>query len=207
MNDEELLALSASLTKRSSRARRSACVATIMIILTVFVMIFFFYGNSITSRYVLSEISSLKSQNDELISVVRKDEPENIVKMRLELEKSKAELDLKLVEIEKASEEASRNARTITDSVTKIGAVLIAIYLVQILLSLMRYHFKLADHIETISESLKISKGDLEKLERANVVIGVSHIDFGKSPQTPIDKITEVIKELGDKVAKLSPNK
>lgn len=206
MNEEQLSDLSKSLASRAKRARRSAWYSAVLIIITVFSMITFFYGSGLYDRFALAELkyrlsdlseSSVKeSPNNEAI-------PTELLAEKLKLDLAKAELDLKRAELDKAAEESSRLSSTITNSVTKVGAVLIAIYLVQILLGLMRYHFKLADHIETMSEALKISNDDIDKLEKITAVIGVAHIDFGKSPQTPVDKLAEIIKDLSGHVASL----
>jgi hypothetical protein len=202
MNEEQLKELSESLANRAKRSRRSAWFSAGLIVLTVFLIITFFYAGALLGtnrgRYEVFN----KSQSGEIGSSYT-DLPPEIASKRLDLELKKAEIELKRSELEKASEEASILTATITESVTKIGAVLISIYLVQILLGLMRYHFKLADHIETMSEAVKIAHDDVDKLEKITGVIGVAHIDFGKSPQSPIDKITNLVKDLGNQVASI----
>ncbi|ELB2899456.1 hypothetical protein QNE73_004530 [Vibrio alginolyticus] len=208
MDDKELQELSSLLRRRAFRARVAAWVSTVLIIGTVSYMIQFFYGDSVKLRDLKEQISHISggsftkadSKNDS-------DDSEAVKLAMLELELKRAEIDIKRAEIDRSSEEASRYANTITDSFTKVGAVIISVYLVQIMLSVMRYHFRLADHIDTVLESLIISKGDLEKLERTSNIIGVSHIDFGKAPQTPTDKVTQVLKELGDKISKTENRK
>ncbi len=220
MNEEQLEDLSKSLSSRAKRARRSAWFSSMLIVTTVFSIITFFYGSGLSNRYELLNIQyELAKQREILAEEVRRTataqsgggEKVNteLEAKKLDLELKKAELELKRTELEQASDESLRTTTAITESVTKVGAVLISLYLVQILLGLMRYHFKLADHIETMSEAVKLAKDDVEKLEKISNVIGVSHIDFGKAPQSPIDKLAELVKDLGNQVASIknAPNK
>jgi uncharacterized membrane-anchored protein YhcB (DUF1043 family) len=204
MSDLDFSIIAEPLKIRAIRARRSAWISVLLIVLTVFIMINFFYGNNPIGRIqVLDEIALPLN----LVQNVP-EETEAIKIMTIELQLKKAELDVKRTELNKTSEESSRMTRAITESFTKVGAVIISIYLIQILLSLMRYHFKLADHFETVSESMKITTSDVDKLEKIMSVIGVGHIEFGKAPETPANKLLDIAKELSKNVRdiKIKPN-
>jgi hypothetical protein len=212
MNKKQLNDLSESLGSRARRARRSAWYSAALIIITVFAMIVFFYGVRAVDRYMYADIGFKLSDTAKfnLVTLAKQKEDRTaptedpkLTEKKLDLELKKAELDLRRAELNKGAEESSRMLSVITDSATKIGAVLISIYLIQILLGLMRYHFKLADHLATISDALKISNDDIDKLIKMTEAIGVAHIDFGKNPQTPIDKLTEIIKGVAGQVESL----
>ncbi len=200
-----------TLEKRSRSARRSAWFSVMLIVTTVFFMIFFFYAGS-NSLLLSYELSSIKNelevkQRDVEASIKNlnaSEDPkvfESLEKLRLELDLKRSELDLEKTKFEQSSADARRMASTITESVTKIGAVLIALYMVQILLSLTRYHFRLADHLAIVSVAIKHSDSDIEKIEQFMTAVGTNHIDFGKAPVTPIDKLLELVRELPDKIA------
>ena len=203
-----------TLDRRSKSARRSAWFSVMLIVTTVFFMIFFFYSgsNSLLLKYdwalMEEEISatqrdleaSLKNLN---LSMGSNDTKvfEDLEKLRLELELKRLELDLETTKLEQSSADARRMTSTITESVTKIGAVLIALYMVQILLSLTRYHFRLADHLAIVAISIKHSDSDIGKIEQFMTAVGTNHIDFGKAPVTPSDKLIEMMKDLPNKIA------
>ncbi len=200
------------LTKRAKSTRRSACFSVSLIVTTVFAMIFFFYVGSGSGGFLfypefasieakISESAKLLEENVKANSSLEPSDLADLEKMKIELQLKQSELDLKRTELEQSSADARRLASTITDSVTKVGAVLIALYMVQILLSLTRYHFRLADHLTIVAESIKHSDSDTVKLKEIMDLMGVNHIDFGKSPETPMQNIVELIKELPERIA------
>jgi predicted PurR-regulated permease PerM len=201
-----------SLSKRAGSARRSAWFSVSLIVSTVFAMIFFFYiggSGGVFSFYPeFAQIEAKINESAEILKESARNQPDldpaavaDLEKMKLELQLKQSELDLKRTELEQSSADARRLASTITDSVTKIGAVLIALYMVQILLSLTRYHFRLADHLTIVAESFKYADSDTDKLKDILNVISIDHIDFGKSPTTPMENIIELIKDLPEKIA------
>ena len=85
--------------------------------------------------------------------------------------------------------------------VVRIGSVLVSLYLVQILVGFSRYHFRLADHLEACANGLAMygsSKPD--ELVAVVNLLSPSNIDFGKPPDTPSDKLLDVVKEALSKV-------
>lgn len=112
-----------------------------------------------------------------------------------EIKRMRLELDLKKVQIDQENYRNSGLTYTISGAVVRIGSVLIALYLVQILFGLTRYHLRLSDHLAACGDVLIISSGDQKKFVELNSVLSASHIDFGKPPNMPIEKITEAIKD------------
>lgn len=201
-----------SLSRRAKSARRAAWFSVSLIVTTVFTMIFFFYIGSGSGGFLfypefssieakISESAKLLEENVKANNALEPSDLADLEKMKLELQLKQSELDLKRTELEQSSADARRIASTITDSVTKVGAVLIALYMVQILLSLTRYHFRLADHLTIVAESIKHSESDTGKLKELIELIGINHIDFGKVPGTPMENIIELIKELPERIA------
>ena len=227
-----------TLEKRSKWARLSAWLSVLLIVITVFLMIFFFYSESsgILLPYKLEAINSehsiekakleaekaelefekakLEAEKAELELSIRRPYDEGpptfldgtkkideIEKLRLELGLEKTKLGLERTKIEQSSEDAKRITSIITEFVTKIGTVIIALYMVQILLGLTRYHFRLADHLAIAAVAIKYADSDIKKIEQFIAAVGTNHIDFGKAPATLIDKLVKMIKELSDKMA------
>ena len=159
-----------TLEKRSKWARLSAWLSVLLIVITVFLMIFFFYSESsgILLPYKLEAINSehsiekakleaekavLEAEKTELELFIRRPYDEGpptfldgtkktdeIEKLKLELGLEKTKLGLERTKIEQSSEDAKRITSIITEFVTKIGTVIIALYMVQILLGLTKEH-------------------------------------------------------------------
>ena len=246
-----------TLEKRSKWARLSAWLSVLLIVITVFLMIFFFYSENsgIFLPYQLEAINVERSIEKEKLEVEKaKLEAEKAKleaeKAKIEAEKAKLELsirhpydqgdpifldeiektndieklslkrdleetkldlertklDLERTKFEQSSEDVKRITSIITEFITKIGTVIIALYMVQILLGLTRYHFRLADHLAIAAVAIKHSDSDIEKIEQFIAAVGTNHIDFGKAPTTPINRLMETIKELPDKIATTKSN-
>lgn len=179
-----MVSISASLRNRAKNARIAAWMSLVLILFTVFSLIYFFFlftsGRSAGTPLEISSISE----------VPKVDERENpdIAKRRLEIELRKVELSL----IEQKNAGITSIA---TSAIARIGAVLIGLYLVQILLGLTRYHFRLADHLLISAEALEACENDPDKLRVLMGVISTNYIDFGKVPSTPVEKVLDVVKE------------
>ena len=87
--------------------------------------------------------------------------------------------------------------------ILRIGMVLLAIFLIQILVGFSRYYFRLAEHLSLSADVIRLSNGNPKLIkELASVLLPT--FDFGKIPTSPIQKIVETsmdaIKELAKKV-------
>ncbi|MGJ3242548.1 MAG: hypothetical protein ACFE0O_06290 [Opitutales bacterium] len=80
---------------------------------------------------------------------------------------------------------------------TRIGALLILVFLVQILVSLYRYNIRLAAFFDARADALELSPGmnasDVESLIR---VLSPENVDFGKSPASPTQHAVDLAREL-----------
>lgn len=79
--------------------------------------------------------------------------------------------------------------------VAKLSSIFLAIYLVQVLVGIARYKYRIADHLDFISLSIQISSNDPDKLGSVIASISSSHIDFGKTPNSVPEKGLELAKE------------
>jgi hypothetical protein len=87
--------------------------------------------------------------------------------------------------------------------IARIGAVLIAIFLIQILLSFARYNYRLSEHLSACADMIRLSAGDTDKMRNLALFM-LPAIEFGKIPSSPFQKIVDTsmdtIKELAKKV-------
>ena len=78
---------------------------------------------------------------------------------------------------------------------TRIGSVLLLIFLVQILLSVYRYSIRLETYYEARADALMLYNGsDEEQLERLVAALSPEKIEFGKSPASPTEHAVEAVK-------------
>lgn len=85
-------------------------------------------------------------------------------------------------------------AQGITFMATRIGSVLIALYLIQILLMFTRYQFRYADYLHGVTTILKYTNNSTASFEELSKILDSSHIHIGKYPSTPIKEITEILR-------------
>ena len=81
---------------------------------------------------------------------------------------------------------------TVSSAVIRIGAGIVGLWLIQILFGLTRHHFRLADHGYILAIALKTTKDDIILLGQVMAVSTITHVDFGKAPTTPIDKMLDI---------------
>lgn len=80
--------------------------------------------------------------------------------------------------------------------VLKGGAVFLAIYLTQIVVGFIRYQFRMYHLLCDCADAIDLAEGDIEKLEKIRAAVSTDTIDFGKMPQTQVDKAFDAIKEI-----------
>jgi hypothetical protein len=88
-------------------------------------------------------------------------------------------------------------------AVVRIGAVLVGIFVIQILTGFCRYYFRLAEHLSACAEVVLLGNGNSKTMtELASVLL--PQFDFGKLPSSPVQKIVEssmdTVKELTKRI-------
>ena len=191
-----------------ARAKASRKFARLMVFMNIVIVIailgIFFLSpsqhslNSDLDTRVIFEFPGVKYQKDQSLSVPKE----------LQLADAASEELLKLTEQNKKLKlEASERSflmNIIGDTVLRFGSVLLAIYLIQILVTFTRYHFRVASHLDASADALKLSAGDLETFEKVSKIVNPLDIEFGASPSAPLDKIGDIIR---DSITKLPGNK
>lgn len=78
---------------------------------------------------------------------------------------------------------------------TRIGSILMLIFLVQILLSVYRYSVRMASYYEARADALLLYEGkEAEQLELFVSMLSAEKVEFGKTPQSPTEQAIELIK-------------
>lgn len=78
----------------------------------------------------------------------------------------------------------------------RLGAVVLAIFAIQMIFSFARYHVRLADHLENVADALELASGDAEVSTKFVTAFSPHTIDFGKTPTSPIEKALDVVAEV-----------
>lgn len=82
-------------------------------------------------------------------------------------------------------------------AITRVGVVLIIVYLVQILMGLYRYNTRLISYYSSRRDLLVLWDGKQRGLKPLDEMLASSQIDFGKEPKHPLE---DLFKALGSKV-------
>ncbi len=76
--------------------------------------------------------------------------------------------------------------QVVSTAITRVGAGLLLVFLVQILVISYRYSIRLATYLESRADALELTaEGGEEVLERLEAVLALQTLDFGRTPPTP----------------------
>lgn len=203
-----------SMSRRSVIARMSAWASiAIMTALAVFVLYLFsdsagYYtiGSRIFASFAdrsetdPSERKSLKETISELEAKLQKAESAK-TKDQLDSEVKLAALEVDKLKLRSEQDRSLQILGAITSSITRVGAVMIALYLIQILLGVMRYCFRMADHFACAANATQLSVGRPKGVKELLDVLSPSHVDFGKAPATPASDIKDAVDKIASKLA------
>ena len=97
------------------------------------------------------------------------------------------------------SQKSSSTSLLITTLATRVGALLILIFLVQILINLYRYNIRLSTYFDARADAVEmyLSKGfEHLSLTELMTVLSPDNLDFGKSPVSPVQHAVDLAKEI-----------
>ncbi len=83
----------------------------------------------------------------------------------------------------------------ITGIVLRLGAVVLAVFLIQIFVSLVRYRFRVSEHLALCASALLLSEGEAQKFQVFATSLSVEGIDFGKLPESPYVEIAQAVRD------------
>ncbi|MCY3702388.1 MAG: hypothetical protein OXG16_06880 [Rhodospirillales bacterium] len=88
----------------------------------------------------------------------------------------------------------------LVEGILRLGAVLLAVYVMQLLFSLIRHQIQLAEDLEQRADLVDLANGSEEKLEKFASLLVAHRDNFGRIPHQPYDKFVDVIKEIATKL-------
>ncbi|PCH86419.1 MAG: hypothetical protein COB88_07940 [Flavobacteriales bacterium] len=88
----------------------------------------------------------------------------------------------------------------LNSSITRIGAILLIIFGVQILINLYRYNMRMHAYYNAIADAIELHEtdGNTEKLSDLVETLSTKDIDFGKKVESPTKDIIEMAKTIAD---------
>ncbi|PJZ57240.1 hypothetical protein [Leptospira barantonii] len=203
--EEKMEIVIVAMRKRALRARRFAQILIALIVIVVAFMLSFFF----TSAQTLPTADVAKSTEIKLLFFDYKFNENFLGSTNKEdfstdtaVEKSAVEL-LK-GENSRLKEEASQRAfmiNTIGSAILRIGSVFLAVYLLQILVHITRYHFRIADHLEAICDSILITEATNSELKEVFDILSSKEITFGPTPSPVSDRAVELVKGTINKIS------
>jgi predicted PurR-regulated permease PerM len=85
----------------------------------------------------------------------------------------------------------------ISTIVTRIGSVLLLVFLVQILVTLFKYNIRLAGYYDSRADALELlDDGNGPDLERIAAIFASESLDFGKAPPSPAQHAIDLAREI-----------
>lgn len=87
----------------------------------------------------------------------------------------------------------------ISGLVLRLGAVILAVFLIQIMVSLARYRFRISDSLYTKAEAVRLSNGNIDSLKILLNAFSDVNIDFGSLPESPYIEFVKVLRDIASK--------
>ncbi|EJG1866764.1 hypothetical protein BKG00_RS22660 [Vibrio parahaemolyticus] len=186
-----------SIRSRAHSTRKFGKISIVSIVFIVLAMVGWFTTSTISFGYGGGISMSGGSSSGQKISEELLEENPKLVKLVLSLQSNVTMLEQR-VNMQDGFQASILSSISI--SVVRIASVLLAVYLVQILVSFTRYQFRVADHLDATADAFELTEGDPESLEKLVNSISPQHIDFGKMPSTPSQDSITLVKELIKKI-------
>lgn len=94
----------------------------------------------------------------------------------------------------------SQAVRSIGGILIRIGAVLIGIFIIQVMVNFVRYNSRMYFHWAMCSALIRLSRGNHLIINSVAKTLSPSSIDFGKDPKAPSEKLIDAFKEFAKKI-------
>ncbi len=82
----------------------------------------------------------------------------------------------------------------LTKAFVRVGGVIMAVFLINILVSFARYNMRVANYLDSRADVIAMTKGDIEIIAKLLPAISVDPLDFIKVPLAPYDTYLDVIR-------------
>lgn len=143
-------------------------------------------------RRTLDKIYKLLSESNDSNTPILLDE---IKKIETQMDDNSKRLEEQLRRRQSESAPNQQLLFFLSTTATRLGSVLLLIFLVQILLSVYRYSIRLVSYYEARADALLLYDGsNAEQLQTLVAVLAAERIEFGKSPSTPVEQAAELLK-------------
>jgi len=191
----------ATMRKRSSRIRIFAQLLILVIVIVVGVTMAFFFtssqympntdsGRRLAISFLGFQLNSEDTyRGSSSAGTTKESETDEVRKLREENSKLQGE-----------AKQSALAINTLGSAILRIGSVVLAVYLIQVLVHLTRYNFRIADHIDSLADLLLLTEGDFEKISPLVETFTSKHIAFGPQPVSVSEKLTEAITEAVKKI-------
>jgi hypothetical protein len=80
------------------------------------------------------------------------------------------------------------------------GAILLSVMMIQVLISLIRYNLRYAEHYEMMADVVLLSAGDMTQLKGMREALLPAGLDFGPEISSPYDKALELVRDVVAKI-------
>jgi len=71
--------------------------------------------------------------------------------------------------------------------IERIGAVVVGIFIIQVMLGYVRYYFRIAEDLSMFANLLRLTEGKVENVAALGAVLLPSSIDFERIPRSPFE--------------------
>ncbi len=187
--------LVAEFRKRAERLRKSAVLVLLLVLISLGfgIYLFVFSGN-----IAINEIAGLKIElagvSAELKPITKESTASTLGETFKALNNRIETLEEKVA---RTSDQTQSQIYLVSTVTTRVGSVLILLFLVQILVSLYRYNIRLAAYYDARADGLElVTTGSSEQIESIVRALSPESIDFGKSPMSPATHAVDLAKEI-----------
>lgn len=81
----------------------------------------------------------------------------------------------------------------ITKSILRIGSFIMAVFIINILNSFVRYNLRSANYLDSRADCISLYSGDVGNLEKLMLIMSIDRLDFNKTPMSPFDSYINAI--------------
>jgi len=195
------------LRTRATHLRRNALFSLVLIVVALAAGLWsFVYAGTISnldrmrSEYMFQRQLDLYQHEHELRSKEQSKQPSSStqldVEKRLErMEDEQAQLKATIASQASSVGDQSRTQQMVTTTTTRVGSVIILLFLVQVLVTLYRYNIRAAAFYDGRADALIMARREDTELGTLVEIFTPTTLDFGKMPSTPLHAVLETAKE------------
>jgi hypothetical protein len=169
------------------------------------ILFLFLFFTQITSQPQINREQELRNQLYTLQASLPKasSDPEREIIMG-EIKVTENQMEALTSTLTRSSDLLATALSNISSAIIRIGAVLVGIFLIQLMVGFVRYYYRLANHLLITSAMVRLSAGNILALKEIAPLLLPTGIDFGKMPVSPVERVLDgafgAIQELSKKI-------